>query len=132
MNIYVIIFERSSDPFNAEVRAFATEKLAKEALKKHAEDFIKVYPNCSKDIWDSFYENGENAYAFQPYEDDDFYARIEKVDLEDEDNLCPFCNGHGKVHVNPEGFYMECEKCGCKTKFYKEKWECIEAWNRRG
>ena len=82
--VHIILFENSKEPLNGEVRAFATKDLAKKALKKHISVFVKAYPHCSADAWESFYENDSEAYGVTIEEGEDFYAHIETIPVEEE------------------------------------------------
>ena len=84
MNVYTIIFERSDDPCNAEIKTFATLKGAKDALYKHINAFVKNFPDrqdIRSDAWASFYENDGEAYAVTVEEGKEIFNRIEKQNV---------------------------------------------------
>ena len=81
MNVYTIIFERSDDPCNAEIKTFATLKGAKDALYKHINAFVKNFPDrqdIRSDAWASFYENDGEAYAVTIEDGKEVFNHIEK------------------------------------------------------
>lgn len=46
---------------------------------------------------------------------------------------CPHCEGKCKVRTDILGFYfVQCEKCGCRTRGTQTEEEAIRIWNRRG
>ena len=56
--------------------------------------------------------------------------------------LCPFCGDKYPKHITHKDFgcrgadhevlyALECEICGCRTKFFTRLKFAIEAWNRR-
>ena len=131
MEVYIGTFEKSNVPFHTDVRAFATEFDAKNALKEYVSDFIKMFPNTFERNWKSIHVKGEMSLIIQINEGEAFYATIKKVNVESSDKPCPFCEGHSKIHVCPEGFYMQCENCGSRTKVYPTRKECHDNWNNR-
>ena len=45
---------------------------------------------------------------------------------------CPFCGGEAEMFFDvPYASYVECLKCGSRTKICYTKAEAIAAWNRR-
>lgn len=83
-----------------------------------------------------------------------FNHKREKKEFEECLHICPFCDGIGKFvsneittdgHVNYTIFYIECERCHCRTPnfsgdyyyqdenfdLYDEIFKAINTWNRR-
>lgn len=44
---------------------------------------------------------------------------------------CPCCKGKSYVRYNDHTVYAYCDKCGLRTKNYRNEAEAIESWNRR-
>lgn len=46
---------------------------------------------------------------------------------------CPHCNGTSRVRKDILGFYfVQCERCGCRTRGTQTEEESVREWNRRG